>query len=114
MRFLAFSNCPLDDASGSGYVALRYATGLRDRGHEVELHGPADYEVGFALTRRAIRYRQALGMAITSVARLLRAEYDVLEFYGGEAWLALFLLSRWPGRRFLLTAHSNGLEPHAE
>ncbi|MEA2695645.1 MAG: hypothetical protein QOJ16_5032 [Acidobacteriota bacterium] len=112
MRLLTYSNCPLDDALGSGYVALRYAAGLRARGHAVELRGPADYEPGHGIWRRAIRYRQALGMALSSIGRLLRSEYDVLEFYGGEAWLALFLLARWPGRRFLLVCHSNGLEPH--
>jgi len=114
MRFLTFSNCPLDDALGSGYVALRYAAGLRARGHQVDLRGPADYEIGHGLSRRAIRHRQALGMAFASLSGLLAAEYDIVEFYGGEAWLALCLLARWPGRRFLLACHSNGLETHCE
>jgi glycosyltransferase involved in cell wall biosynthesis len=37
----------------------------------------------------------------------------VLELYGGEAWLALALLARLPGRRVLLVGHSNGLETHS-
>ncbi|HYL05877.1 MAG TPA: glycosyltransferase, partial [Thermoanaerobaculia bacterium] len=111
LRILALSNCPLDEALGSGYVALRYARGLRARGHRVDLLGPADYEPLHGL-RRAIRYRQAIGMAAVSLARLARSEYDVLEFYGGEAWLAVSALARLPGRRFLLVCHSNGLETH--
>ncbi|HEV3459563.1 MAG TPA: glycosyltransferase family 4 protein [Thermoanaerobaculia bacterium] len=111
MRILALSNCPLDEKLGSGYVALRYARGLRARGHLVDLLGPADYEPLHGL-RRGIRYRQTLGMAATSLGRLARSEYDVLEYYGGEAWLAVSALARLPGRRFLLVCHSNGLETH--
>ncbi len=111
MRILALSNCPLDEALGSGYVALGYAGGLRARGHRVDLLGPADYEPLHGL-RRAIRYRQTLGMAAVSLGRLASADYDVLEYYGGEAWLAVSALARLPGRRFLLVCHSNGLETH--
>jgi glycosyltransferase involved in cell wall biosynthesis len=111
LRVLTLSNCPLDESLGSGYVAMRYAGGLRARGHRVELLGPSDYEP-FPRLRRAIRYRQACGMATASLGRLARARYDVLEYYGGEAWLAVSLLARLPGRRFLLVCHSNGLETH--
>jgi glycosyltransferase involved in cell wall biosynthesis len=111
MRILALSNCPLDESLGSGYVALRYARGLRARGHQVDLLGPAEYELLHGLAR-GIRYRQTLGMAATSLARLARSGYDVLEYYGGEAWLAVLLLSRLPRRRFLVVCHSNGLETH--
>ncbi|MGH9363607.1 MAG: glycosyltransferase family 4 protein, partial [Thermoanaerobaculia bacterium] len=111
MRILSLSNCPLDDRSGSGYVALGYARGLRERGHEVELLGPADFEPLHRL-RRATGYRQALGMATTSLRRLAASDYDVVEFWGGEAWLALVSLARRRHRRFLLVSHSNGLETH--
>ena len=111
MRVLTLSNCPLDESLGSGYVAVGYAEGLRARGHQVEALGPADYEP-LPRVRRAIRYRQTIGMAAASLGRLARAEYDVLEYYGGEAWLAISALARLPGRRFLLVCHSNGLETH--
>jgi glycosyltransferase involved in cell wall biosynthesis len=111
VRVLTLSNSPLDESLGSGYVALRYAGGLRARGHQVETLGPADYEPLPGL-RSAIRYRQALGMAGVSILRLARGDYDVLECYGGEAWLALAVLARLPRRRFLLVCHSNGLETH--
>ncbi|HEY6320412.1 MAG TPA: hypothetical protein VJA16_02510, partial [Thermoanaerobaculia bacterium] len=109
MRVLTLSNCPLDESLGSGYVVVRYAEGLRARGHRVEALGPTDYEP-LPRLRRAIRYRQTIGMAAASLGRLARAEYDVLEYYGGEAWLAVSALARLPGRRFLLVCHSNGLE----
>lgn len=111
LRILSLSNCPLDERTGSGYVALGYARGLRARGHVVELLGPADFEPLRRLGR-ATGYRQALGMATASLRRLAARSYDVVEFWGGEAWLALALLARAPRRRFLLASHSNGLEPH--
>jgi glycosyltransferase involved in cell wall biosynthesis len=111
MNILTLSNCPLDEALGSGYVVLRYARGLRARGHRVDLRGPADYQP-LHRWRRAISYQQAVGMAAESLRRLARAEYDVIEYYGGEAWLAVSALARVPGRRCLLVCHSNGLETH--
>ncbi len=112
MRILSLCNCPLDESLGSGYVALGFARGLRARGHSVEALGPADYEPLRRLGR-GTGYRQALGMAAASLRRLRTGSWDVVEFWGGEAWLALSLLARRPRRRFLLVCRSNGLEPHA-
>lgn len=109
MRILSLSNCPLDESLGSGYVALRYARGLRERGHHVDLLGPDGYEPLRRL-RRGISYRQALGMAAATLRRAGR--YDVVEIWGGEAWLAFGLLARRARRPFLLVAHSNGIETH--
>lgn len=107
MRILTLSNCPLDKAQGSGYVILNYVRALRERGHRVDLLGPV--ELGLSgRGQRGIRYRQMFGMARQALSR--RRGYDVLEFYGGEAWLATILL-RGVRNRPLLVAHSNGLEP---
>lgn len=115
MRILSFANCPPDDRLGSGYVIRRSAEGLRRAGHEVDLYGPADYEPFHRLARgRGVSYRQAAGMAAGSLARLARAGCDVVELWGAQAWLAAALLTRLPGRRFLLVCRSNGLEPHYE
>lgn len=111
MRILTFSNSPLDDSQGSGYVILRYAEGLRLGGHQVELVGPKEL-APFPRLRRGVRYRQALGMAAVAMIRVAKGEYDVLEFYGGEGWLASRLLACLPRRSFLVVAHSNGVEPH--
>lgn len=109
MRILTLSNCPLVETQGSGYVILGYAAELRRRGHSVDLVDPRQLEIPRG-GNRAIRYRQMLGMAVTALGRAHR--YDLLEFYGGEAWLAVELL-RHRKRRPLLIAHSNGLEPLA-
>jgi glycosyltransferase involved in cell wall biosynthesis len=110
MRILTLSNTPLDESLGSGYVVSGYARRLRERGHQVDLLGPSDYEPLHPL-RRAIRYRQTIGMAAASLRRVGDG-YDVIEIYGGEGWLAISALARLPARRFLLVSHSNGLETH--
>ena len=110
LRVLMVSNVPLDESLGSGYIVLGYSRELRALGHHVKMLGPSDYELLYGL-RRGIRYRQALGMVI---AGLREAPYhDLVVFFGGEAWIALALLSRVRDRRFGLVSHSNGLEPVA-
>jgi glycosyltransferase involved in cell wall biosynthesis len=109
MRILTLSNCPLVATQGSGYVILGYVGELRRRGNDIDLVGPRELETPRG-GPRAIRYRQMLGMAMIALRKA--SSYDLLEFYGGESWLAIELLRR-RGRRPLLVAHSNGLEPHA-
>lgn len=111
MKILTLANTPLDPASGSGHVICGYADRLRALGHSVELLGPADFEPFYG-ARRAIRHRQALGMATACLDRLGSGSYDVVEIYGAEGWLATSLLAATAGRRYLLVAHSNGIETH--
>lgn len=110
MKILSLSNCPLVESQGSGYVIVNFCRGLRDRGHQVDLYGPDAYEPLQFLRGRANSYRQAIGMVGFALQQLARQSYDLVEFYGGEAWLAAQLLSRVPGRRFVLVSHSNGIE----
>ncbi len=112
MRILTVANTPLVKSSGSGYVILNYAARLRQRGHHVNLRGPSDFELLHGHTQ-GIRYRQALGMAVRIPRWLAGGNYDVLETFGAEAWLNNWLLRQRPGRRFLMVAHSNGIETHA-
>jgi glycosyltransferase involved in cell wall biosynthesis len=109
MKILSLSNSPLEETQGSGYVITGYARRLRALGHEVDLLGPDEIEIPRGGSR-AHSYRQTLGMAVHALRRLRRG-YDVYEFYGGEAWLAISLV-RKARNRPLLVAHSNGLEPH--
>jgi glycosyltransferase involved in cell wall biosynthesis len=76
--------------------------------------GPDDYEVLQPLRPRANSYRQALGMKLSCSRKLRAREYDVVEFYGGEAWLATRWLAKRRKRRFLLVQHTNGPEPRYE
>jgi len=117
LRIVSLVNTPADPATGSGYVITGYAEELRRRGHAVEVLEPSDYEP-LADLHRARQYKQALGMA-ARVGRLVRGgPPDVLELWGGEAWLAALRLRRLrkrlrkSGRRFLVVARSNGVEPH--
>lgn len=112
MKILTLANTPLHAGSGSGYVICGYTERLRALGHEVELLGPSDFEPFFG-ARRAIRHRQAIGMAAECLDRLGGSDIDVLELYGAEGWLATALLAASGARRFLIVAHSNGLETHA-
>jgi len=110
LKILTLSNSPLDETRGSGYVIIGYAKQLRKRGHRVDVVGPVDIQIP-KQGRIGLRYRLMIGLTIKALA--CRASgYDILEFYGGEAWLAVSIL-RMIGRRPLLVAHSNGLEPHA-
>lgn len=110
MKILTLSNSPLEEAQGSGYVIMGYVRRLRERGHEIDVLGPSelvDLDRGLC----ALRYRQMIGMATHSISHL-RQGYQIFEYYGGEAWLAIEFLRRIR-RRPLLVAHSNGLEPLA-
>jgi glycosyltransferase involved in cell wall biosynthesis len=111
MRILAVSNCPALEHLGSGYIITNYVNGLRALGHEIDLLQPDDYEICQMMRPRANSYRQAMGM-LASVTRSLRFKrYDLVEFWGGEAWLVALWLTRLPGNRPLVVQHTNGPEP---
>lgn len=110
MKILSISNCPAQIHLGSGYVVRNFADGLRRRGHEVDLLEPDDYIICRVLGARAIGYRQAVGMWRAARTAVNRKRYDVIEFWGGESWLAVRAL-RSLGRNTLVVQHTNGPEP---
>lgn len=112
MNILTLANGPLDPSRGSGYVICGYSERLGRRGHRVTLLEPRDFEPGYGLTR-AIRWRQAFGMARACLSAVASERFDVIEIFGGEAWLAFSLLARITPRPALLVSRSNGLETHA-
>jgi glycosyltransferase involved in cell wall biosynthesis len=114
MRVLTISNCPLNPTEGSGQIICNYTEGLRKAGHTVDFMGPDDYEVLQLLRPRANSYRQAVGMWRSASRKLRANDHDVVEFYGGEAWLAISRLAQRRNRRFLLVQHTNGPEPRYE
>ena len=111
LKILTLSNCQPIASDGSGQVIRGYLEGLRSLGHKVDVLGPDDYEVLQSLRPRANSYRQAVGMWLASMRKLRERDYDVVEFYGGEAFLATGRLARRADRRFLLVQHTNGPEP---
>jgi glycosyltransferase involved in cell wall biosynthesis len=111
MRILTVSNCPALEHLGSGYVIANFARGLRALGHCVDLLQPDDYEVCQSLRPRANSYRQAVGMLL-AVKRALRMQsYDMVEFWGGEAWPATRWLVGSESGRPMVVQHTNGPEP---
>jgi len=69
---------------------------------------PRDFELWHG-TKRALRFRLALG-AVTAVrSRLLQRDYDLVEFFGGEFGLATKRLARG-SQRPLIVAHTDGFE----
>lgn len=108
MQILSLTNCPLDPKSGSGKTVLMYSQGLRNLGHSVDVAEPKDYETWHGIGR-AKKFRQAWGAWNLIKEKLRLTQYDVIEFYGDEFWLATWQLSKLP-KRPLLVAHTNGLE----
>lgn len=108
MKVLSLTNCPIDPYLGSGKTVLNYTQGLRTLGHSVDTAEPKDYEP-WQKIGRAKKFRQAWGAWITVKQKLALEQYDLIEFYGDEFWLATWQLSKIPNRP-LLVAHTNGLE----
>lgn len=108
MRILSLTNCPLDPKSGSGKTVLMYSQGLRNLGQFVDVAEPKDYETWYGI-RRGKKFRQAWGSWHFIQQKLGMSQYDLIEFYGDEFWLAIWQLSKSP-KRPLLVAHTNGLE----
>jgi glycosyltransferase involved in cell wall biosynthesis len=111
MKILSVSNCALSESQGSGYVIINFCRKLRERGHKVDLFGPDSYEpLGFI--KRAKTYRQSFGILGLTIRQIILNKYDVVEFYGGQSWLATLVLHVIPNRPFIIVSHSNGLETH--
>jgi glycosyltransferase involved in cell wall biosynthesis len=113
MKILTFSNCELVDSQGSGYVIVNFARGLESRGHRVTLMGP-DVLITGPGRGRGRHLKLCLGLWWKAEHLVNKIRPDIVEFYGGEAWLAADRLARKPDRQFRIVAHSNGIEPLVE
>lgn len=111
MNVLSISNDPHDPSNGSGYVITGYVEGLRNRGHTVHAYGPEHWR--FVDVKRGRRYVYPVMMAFFGVRTYWNRsrQYDVVELWGGMAWLLAVLLRRlWP--QMCIVHHSNGIEQH--
>lgn len=107
MRILCISNTPHDPNQGSGYVITGYIEELRERGHTVDAYGPADYLV-YDL-QRGRRYLQPLMMAWFGLQCVREESYDLVECWGGMAWILEWFLSQQT-RTFPIVHRFNGVE----
>lgn len=87
---------------------MMYSQGLRDLGHEVEVVAPDEFELG-RRGGRAPKFRQAVGGWKMLKRRMREGNYDLVEFFGDEFWLATRWLRSQTKRPFLV-AHTNGFE----
>ena len=109
MNLLAFSNCALNPALGSGQTRLAWSEGLRARGHQVEVID-TDTLLGPDRDRPRGRRLRLAWRAWRALAKRDLRGVDVIEFYGAEFAGATAALSRRTGTRPLLVAHTDGLE----
>lgn len=109
MNILVYTNCLVDPKLGSGKTVLMFSQGMRNRGHTIEVNAPEDYETWHGM-RKGMKFRQAWGSWL-SVRRELKAkQYNIIEFYGDEFWLAIRHVSK-SKRRPLIVARPNLLWP---
>ena len=113
MKILVLSNTPLLAHLGAGYVVKGFTEGLAKFGHQVWVFEPDDYTL-FPLIKKGKAWLMAFGLYFNALKWINKYDPDVVEFYGGQAWLATWLLSKKSNKRFVLVQHSNGIEPIAE
>jgi glycosyltransferase involved in cell wall biosynthesis len=111
VRILVVSNCPVLEHLGSGYVIRNYVFGMRALNNEVDLLQPDNYEILKSIRPRANSYRQSVGMLLALKRALRLRTYDVVEFWGGEAWLASRWLAKHRRNGPMIVQHTNGPEP---
>jgi glycosyltransferase involved in cell wall biosynthesis len=101
------TNTALDPALGSGKTVLEWSGGLRKLGHCVFVVSPNEFYRPFP--RRYLHRLKMRWDACRLTTSLLKDNFDLIEFYGGEfGWLA----SRLKRHKYrpMLVAHTNGLE----
>jgi glycosyltransferase involved in cell wall biosynthesis len=110
MKILSLSaSVFLEPHLGSGKTRLRWTSGLRELGHEVDVLQPSDVEIWPGL-KMGRRYRIALGTLLKARKLINKNKYDLMEFYGDEYWLLLWWLKKIKRNPPLLVAHVDGLE----
>jgi glycosyltransferase involved in cell wall biosynthesis len=108
MRILSVGNCQLDPFLGSGKSRLRWAAGFRALGHTFDVLEPKDIE-WWPFVGHLKHLRLARGAQLRVRRALREANYDIVEFCGGEfGWITRELAARQD--RPLIIARTDGLE----
>src|SRR3954451_19808106 len=108
MRILSLSNHDLLPHLGSGKTRIRWTEGLSQRGHDVKVLQPADFDL-FPRLRRANKFRHAVGAFLKVWSLLRREDFDLIESYGDEFWLLAWSL-KMRKKPVVMVAHADGLE----
>ncbi|MES2828470.1 MAG: glycosyltransferase family 4 protein [Bacteroidota bacterium] len=115
MKILVFSNCPIVESQGSGYIISNTIKSLERLGHKVDVVTREEMIILPKLEGTANIYRMALGMGNWVLGNRQRLKnYDLIFYYGGESYLALYLLKRIFNFSTPIILHSNGLEVHVD
>lgn len=109
MRILVLANGYPKPYLGSGYVIKNFTEGLQSLGHHVDFFDPNHFQFAEFLSPRANQYRTAIGMYLFLKKQIQQKEYDLIEFYGAECFLAVQYLKKIKIRA-LIIHHSNGPE----
>ena len=109
MKIISISNTPHNKNQGSGYGILGYVDGLRKRGHTVNDYGRCDWE--FLDVKRGRRYVYPIMIAFFGLSKYFSESYDLVEVWGGEAWLLSWIL-KMIRISSPVVHHSNGIEQH--
>lgn len=113
MKILLISNCAFNINQGSGYGIINfYFKGLRAQGVIVEAFEPDQYESFKFIRPYANSYRQALGMMLLALSKVIFRKYDVIVCYGAESFAAVWMLKKLFGK-IPVIIHSNGIENHS-
>lgn len=112
MKIFTISNVPLQENQGSGYVILNFVQGLRERGHQVSMCGPLQYQP-FPHSSGAHRLRLQMGYTRALDRAILSDEFDLVQAFGAQSWRS-FSKHQDRRNRPLFLAHSNGVEPHMQ
>jgi len=115
MKVLILSNCQLAESQGSGYVIVNTARCLTKLGYEVDTIGPDVLTIFRKLHGTANLYRMAIGMALWVLKNKSKIKnYDIIFLYGGEGFVALYVLKSILKINIPVILHSNGLELHVK
>jgi len=115
MKILVLSNCQLVEYQGSGYVIVNTIRCLERLGHDVDALSPDTLTILPKLKRTANLYRMALGMAWWVLKNRDEVKkYNLIFLYGGEGFVALYVLKKILKINIPVILHSNGLEYHVK
>lgn len=112
LEVVVFSNCPLDETLGSGYIITGYAREMIRKGYIVKTYQPSDYSSRkvYLYSKRLQHFFDYNKYVISSMLRQ-RKSFDVVELWGSEAWPSILFLKNVLRIKYIVL-RSNGIESY--